>query len=233
MAYVWGLVRDGGLCLILFLQWLIVGAIVDATTTTASGSIGTKRAVSLYLAIVTLVANCASLFSSFLATGRKKEAQRYTETLLGVFFEVVTSAQAWGLAFAAARLWALSPTHDFLKEGFLFQLADSVFEMTLVQSGVGFVNAPPLTTVAERVVAWFTVTLGGILTVNFFLVSIILGRRAWWLLALPTEQGTELVAPAAIAESARIPGQFSGSGVPLLPGNSAERPLFRQRVSGR
>ena len=65
MAYVWGLVRDGGLCLILFLQWLIVGAIVDATTTTASGSIGTKRAVSLYLAIVTLVANCASLFSSF------------------------------------------------------------------------------------------------------------------------------------------------------------------------
>ncbi len=229
--YVWGLVRDGGLCLLLFLQWLIAGAIVDATTT--SGSIGTKRAVSLYLAIFTLAANFVSLFSSFLATGRKQESRRYTETLLGVFFEVITSAQAWGLAFAAARLWALSPTHDFLKEGFLFQLADSVFEMTSVQAGVGFANATPLTTMAERVVAWLTVTLGGTLTVNFFLVSIILGRRAWWLLEPPTEQGAELVAPLAIAESARIPGQFGGSGVPLLPGSSNERPLFRQRVSGR
>tara|TARA_X000001036_G_scaffold381912_1_gene374282 strand:+ start:6691 stop:7386 length:696 start_codon:yes stop_codon:yes gene_type:complete len=231
MTYVWGLVRDGGLCLLLFLQWLIAGVIVDATT--ASGSINTKRPVSLYLAIVTLAANFASLFSSFLATGRKKEAQRYTETLLGVFFEVITSCQAWGLAFAAARLWALPPTHDFLKEGFLFQLADSVFEMTLVQAGVGFVNATPLTTVTERVVAWFTVTVGGILTVNFFLVSIILGRRAWWLLALPTEQGAELVAPAALTEGARIPGQFGGSGVPLLPGSSNERPVFQRRVSGR
>lgn len=227
MGYEWGLVRDVGVCLSLFLQWTLVSVAIDTLT---DSSVSLRRGTSLYLAITTLGVNLASLFASFMATGRKSEERRNPETLVGVWFEVLTSVQGWGTAFCAARLWSLDPSHDFFTHSFTYQLADSIFEMTSVQAGVGFVNATPLTTTAEKIVSWFTVTVGGILTVNFFLAAVILGRRAWWLqppMGEP-EESTGLLAAApqlqlqqqqfqpAQQTTAALP--MAATLVPLLPG---------------
>lgn len=228
MGYLFGLIRDVVISLALFSQWVLVGTLVDTIT---DAELATRRAASLYLAVSTLGVNAGSLFASFMSTGSSEEANKNQETLLGLFFEVVTSVQGWGMAFCAARLWSLEEDHYFMQDPFTYQLADSVFEMTLVQTGVGFANAVPLTTVAEKVVSWFTCMVGGVLTVNFFLASVILGRRAWWLLAVPSEETTPLVAAGVPAAplGVRAVGavgavrSFGHMAVPALPGTATRR----------
>lgn len=51
--------------------------------------------------------------------------------------------------------------------------------MALVMHGVGWAARAP-TTLAERAVAWATAIVGGTGVVNVFLISTLLGRRAWW-----------------------------------------------------
>tara|TARA_Y100000389_G_scaffold132419_1_gene129853 strand:- start:1982 stop:2527 length:546 start_codon:yes stop_codon:yes gene_type:complete len=164
---------DAAQCLLVFIHWLACGLIVDLNNFDSA-----HKGVSLYLAILTVSVNFYRLSRSLSILGTQS-AQDYPETVLGLWFEIVSQAQGWGLAFCAAREWSLDANDDFFKDPFLHKLANSVFEMSLVQAGVGWAAAAPYT-LAERAVAWCAAYIGGVLTVNLFLLSIVLGRRGWW-----------------------------------------------------
>ena len=144
MRLLWELGRDAGVCAFIFVQWIVVGLVVDAAAgdvnmsrtykvTEKSDGLNARKAAALYLAISTMVVNIAMLTYSYLKINNRNETKKHPETLLGVFFEVLSSAQSWGLWFCAARTWSLDRTHPFFKDSFLQQLFDGVFEMTLVQ----------------------------------------------------------------------------------------------------
>ena len=172
--YLPGLFVDTGVTLGLFLNWVVVALIVDH----AADGEGRKGA-SLYLAISSLVVNFAALYRSFSGIGDNEYARNHPETVLGLFFELVSLAQGWGCAFCAARVWSLDSTAAFHADPFLHQLGNSIFEMSLVQSGTGWAADPPYT-LAERAVAWAAAYIGGILVMNIFIVSVVLSRRGWW-----------------------------------------------------
>jgi hypothetical protein len=110
---------------------------------------------------------------------RKGTSEEHPETVLGLFFEIVSLAQAWGALFCAARVWSLEVDNPFNTKPFLNNIADSVFQMSLVQSGVGWTGQAPRT-LAECITVWCTAYVGGMLCVNLFLVSLVFGRRGWW-----------------------------------------------------
>lgn len=167
-----GALRDFAALILVFLQWLVVSIAVDG----AGGDIGPRKVASLYLTISTLVIVFFRLYRSFRWLG-KPDAP--AESLLGLFSEVVNLTQAWGVSFCAARTWSLPDDNIFHTNKFLHNNADSVFEMGLVQAGVGWAAAYPVTFV-ERLVAWLAAYVGGVFAMNMFIVSIVLGNRAHW-----------------------------------------------------
>ena len=155
-----------------FLQWIIVSLVVDG----GSGDIGTRKTASLYLTFSTFVALFYRMYQSFLWLGNPNAP---SESLLGLFWEIVNLTQLWGVSFCAARTWSLPEANPFHNNTFLHNNADSIFEMGLVQAGVGWAAAFPQT-ISERVVAWFAAYIGGVLATNMFIVSIVLENRAYW-----------------------------------------------------
>ena len=166
------LLQDASLlCTVLF-NWLGAAAIADAFSPTLNA----KRAVSVYVATIAVAVNGYSLArsASFLGKG---EAPK--ESIPGLFAEIVNLTQVWGTLFAVARYFSLPDDHDFYARSLLRVVSESIFEMSLVQAGVGWAAEAPVT-VLERLVAWMAAYLGGVLCTNLFLVSVVLGRRGYW-----------------------------------------------------
>ena len=161
----------------MFVHWLTVGLAVDA----AGASLDARKGASVWLALSSLAITSQRVYASFrlLGTGRERTAP---ETIVGVFAEIVAISETWGACFLAARTWALPSDNEFHARDFLTNAADSVFEMALVQAGVGWAAAAP-TTFIERVVAWLAAYVGGVLLTNLYLLSVVLARRGWWTLA--------------------------------------------------
>lgn len=171
----WGRIeflKDLSHCVGVFLNWILVGLVIDLNQFRSW-----ENAASIYLMCTTLTLNIYRLGQSFATLGVGRPSQ--TETVLGLWLEIVAQAQGWGLAFAAARQWSLDASDAFFDDPFLHKLGNSIFEMSLVMSGTGWAAAPPYT-LAERAVAWATAYIGGVLTINLFLISIIMNRRGWW-----------------------------------------------------
>jgi len=175
-----GLVVDTARSMFVFAQWTILGTLVDR----AMGGTTTARKVAVvYLFVSTWAMNLYSLGRSYMALGRGGRGSEYTETILGLFFEIVTIMQGFGISWCLVRIFTLDGMttygQPFWDQTFLSQLGNSIFEMSLVLAGVGWAATPP-TTLGEKLVAWLTATVGGILIVNLFLVSVVMGRRGWW-----------------------------------------------------
>jgi hypothetical protein len=166
------LLQDASLlCTVLF-NWLGAAAIADAFSPTVNA----KRAVSVYVATIAVAVNGYSLArsASFLGKGDAPKG-----SIPGLFAEIVNLTQVWGTLFAVARYFSLPDDHDFYARSLLRVVSESIFEMSLVQAGVGWAAEAPVT-VLERLVAWMAAYLGGVLCTNLFLVSVVLGRRGYW-----------------------------------------------------
>ena len=140
---------------------------------------GWHKGESLYLAITTLGVNAATLVRYFNILGNAMPQESHPETVVGMFLEICSLAQGWGTAFAAAREWSLPTGHEFFADPFLHKVGNSVFEMSLVQAGVGWAAAAPYT-LAERVVAWCAAYIGGVFVMQLYVISVVLARRGWW-----------------------------------------------------
>ena len=184
------LLQDAALLCGVLLNWIVATAIVDAS----SPGLLTKQIVSVYVAVVAVAVNAYSLArsASFLGKG---EAPK--ESIPGLFAEIVNLTQVLGTLFACARFFSLPDGHDFYARPLMRVVAESIWEMSLVQAGVGWAAEAPVT-FAERFVAWMAAYLGGVLCTNLFLVSVVLGRRAYW--ERPATPTT-----AAVARSERVP----------------------------
>lgn len=170
-----GLLLDSFVAVGLFVHWFTVGLIVDAA---AGNTNDARKAGSVWVAVATLGVNGITLVRSYVFI-QKDSPERRPETVLGLFFEIVALAQGWGALFCAARVWSLEASHPFNTKPFLHNIANSVFEMSLVQAGVGWAAEAPRT-LAECIAAWCAAYLGGVLCVNLFLISLVFGRRGWW-----------------------------------------------------
>lgn len=175
-----GLASDTGRALVVFAQWTILGFVVDVGL---DGATDWRKGTVVWLAVSTFAINAYGLLKSYAALGERGLRPENQETIFGLFMEVITLMQAFGIAWCCARLFSLEKLttygKPFHEQTFLAQLGNSIFEMSLVQAGVGWAATPP-TTMAEKTVAWLAATVGGILVVNLFLVSVVLGRRGWW-----------------------------------------------------
>ena len=171
-AYIQELLRDSAFLAVVFVNWLLASVITDA----ASDSVGARKAVSLYITIVSLLVNSFSIFRSVSFLG-KPDAP--AESIAGLFAEIVNLTQVWGSMFASARYFSLPDRHAFYSQSLLHSVSESIFEMSLVQAGVGWASEAPVT-VMERLVAWLAAYVGGVLCTNLFLISIVLGRRGYW-----------------------------------------------------
>lgn len=180
-----GAIWDFSVLVAVFLQWLILSLAIDA----AGGDVGARKGASLYLGLSTLAVNAYQLYISFRWIGKPTAPP---ESLLGLFYEIINLTQGWGTAFCAARTWSLPAGNPFHDVSFLQQNADSIFEMGLVQAGVGWAAAFPIT-FSERVVAWMAAYVGGIFAMNMFIISIVLTKRGYWeredYLRVPTSTG--------------------------------------------
>jgi hypothetical protein len=168
-----GFLFDLVVALGLFIHWIVVGLIID------EANLDWHKGASLYLAVVTLGVNAATLARSFSILGAALPQETHSETVVGMFLEVCSLAQGWGCAFLAAREWSLPSTDPFFSDPFLHKTANSIFEMSLVQAGVGWAAAAPYT-LAERAVAWCTAYIGGIFVMQMYVISVVLARRGWW-----------------------------------------------------
>lgn len=166
------LLKDAALLVSVFVHWLAAAAIADAF----SPGLVAKRAVSAWISVFTLGVNAYSLVRSASFLG-KPNAPR--ESIPGLFFEIVNITQVWGTLFALARYFSLPDGHDFYERSLLRVVSESIFEMSLVQAGVGWAAEAPVT-VLERLVAWMAAYIGGVLCTNLFLLSVVLGRRGRW-----------------------------------------------------
>lgn len=186
-SFVPGLLLDASVCIALFLHWITVGIIVDAT----GNNTDARKAASVWLAVATIGSNVATIGRSYVFhTGRDDPKQR-PESIFGLFCEIVSLAQGWGTGFCVARVFSLEADHPFQSRPFLHCIGNSVFEMSLVQAGVGWAAEAPIT-LAERISAWCAAYLGGVLGVNLFLVSLVFGRRGWWNFA-PAERAYAMI----------------------------------------
>ena len=166
------LLKDAALLVSVFVHWLAAAAIADAF----SPGLAAKRAVSAWISVFTLGVNAYSLVRSASFLG-KPNAPR--ESIPGLFFEIVNLTQVWGTLFAVARYFSLPDGHDFYERSLLRVVSESIFEMSLVQAGVGWAAEAPVT-LLERLVAWMAAYIGGVLCTNLFLLSVVLGRRGRW-----------------------------------------------------
>ena len=171
-----GFVADAARTLVVFSQWTLVSVIVDLSL---DGDIGWRKCAALYLTVSTFVVNAYGLLKSYAALGERGLRPEYRETIFGLFLEVINVMQAFGIAWATARLFSLDPygsASAFHEQSFLSQLGNGIFEMSFVVAGVGWAATPP-TTLSEKIVAWLAATIGGVLVMNLFLVGVVLGRR--------------------------------------------------------
>lgn len=170
-----GFLLDACIATMLFVHWFVVGAIVDQTGNHEEA----RKYASLWLCIATIGTNAFTLGRSYLFFQGQQDPAKRPETTVGLFCEIVSLAQGWGTAFCFVRVWSLEPDHPFQKRPFLHNIGNSVFELSLVQAGVGWAAEAPVT-VGERVVAWCAAYIGGVLCLNLFLVSVVLAHRGWW-----------------------------------------------------
>jgi len=199
------LLQDASLLGGVLLNWIVASAIADAF----SPGLVAKQVVAVYVAVVAVAVNLYSLVrsASFLGTGKAPK-----ESIPGLFAEIVNLTQVWGTLFACARYFSLPDEHAFYERSLLRVVSESIFEMSLVQAGVGWAAEAPVT-LSERLVAWMAAYLGGVLCINLFLVSVVLGRRAYW--DGPAAAAPEPVAPTGVgvvgerAGMERVPLMFS------------------------
>lgn len=165
--------RDGLFLGVVFVNWIIAAIIVDAA---APDSIATRRRVSIYVALFSLAINGFSFGRSVSFLGG---ADAPPESIFGLFAEILNLTQLWGTAYAAARYWSLPDGHPHMSHSLLHAESESIFEMSLVQAGVSWPSEAPITLV-ERLVAWLTAYIGGVLFTNMFLMSVVMSRRGYW-----------------------------------------------------
>lgn len=172
---------DAARSLFVFAQWTILGFCVDVAL---DGVDGWRKGAAIWLSTSTFLVNLYGLLRSYTALGERGLRPEHSETIIGLFLEIVNLMQLFGILWCVARLFALEPLTTygpaFHEQSFLSQLGNSIFEMSLVQCGVGWAATPP-TTLPEKLVAWLAATVGGLLVTNLFLVSVVLGRRGWWI----------------------------------------------------
>jgi hypothetical protein len=177
-----GALWDFSVLVVVFLQWLILSLAIDA----AGGEHGARKAVTMYLGLSSLAVCTYQLYTSFQWIGKPTAPP---ESLIGLFYEIVNLTQGFGTMFCAARTWSLPTDNTFHDNTLLHQNADSIFEMGLVQAGVGWASAFPIT-FSERLVAWMAAYIGGVFAMNMFLISVVLTKRGYWeredYLAVPT-----------------------------------------------
>jgi len=183
------LLNDAALIVLVFVHWIAAAAIADA----CSPGLVAKRVVSVWISAFTLGVNAYSLVRSASFLGKPNAPK---ESIPGLFFEIVNITQVWGALFASARYFSLPGEHAFYAQTMLRSVSESIFEMSLVQAGVGWASEAPVTFL-ERIVAWMAAYIGGVLCTNLFLLSVVLGRRGRW------EHPLEEAAPASA--SARVP----------------------------
>jgi len=166
------LLRDAGLLLFVFANWIMTSLIADAATS----DVVARRVCSVYIAFVACGVNSYNIVRSWRFLGASTAP---SESVVGIFLEICNLTQAWGSLFAAARYFSLSDDDPFFTHSLIRVQAESIFEMSLVQSGTGWAATAP-TTAAERIVAWMAAYVGGVLCTNMFLLSVVLSRRAFW-----------------------------------------------------
>lgn len=167
------LYKDVFLTLLVLGNWIITGLVCDAFF---SNEKRTKQGGAVWAVVFSAVINGSSFLRSFQSTGSKRAAP---ESIFGIWCEVVNLSQLWGVSFALARYAQLDDAHPFFQESLLHNLAESVWEMGLVQAGVGHVAAIP-TTLGERLVSWTAAYVGGVFATSMFFASVVLGERAYW-----------------------------------------------------
>lgn len=165
--------RDAAFLAAVFLNWLVVSLVVDAA---APNDLGVRKGASTYIAVFSIVVNVWSFGRSVSFLGSKDAPP---ESIFGLFAEIVNLSQVWGALYAAGRYWSLGDDHAYMTHPLLHTVSTSMFEMALVQAGVGWASEAP-TTVSERIVAWAAAYIGGVLVTNMFLLSIVMGRRGFW-----------------------------------------------------
>ena len=187
------LYKDVFLTLLVLGNWILTGLICDAFF---SNEKLTKQGFTVWAVGFSAVINGGSFLRSFQSTGSKRAAP---ESLFGIWCEIVNLSQLWGVSFALARYAQLDDAHPFFQQTLLHNLAESVWEMGLVQAGVGHVAAIP-TTLGERLVSWMAAYVGGVFATSMFFASVVLGERAYWNRQRPMEK-TPLM-PADTADTA-------------------------------
>lgn len=180
--------RDAGFLAAVFFNWLLLCVVVDAV---APNDVSTRRGASTYIAVFSTILNAVSFGRSVSFLGSPNAPP---ESVFGLFAEIVNLTQVWGTLYAAGRYWSLPDDHAFMGHPLLHTTATSIFEMSLVQAGVGWASEAP-TNAIERFVAWCAAYLGGVLATNMFFMSIIMARRGYW--ERPVAQGG--YAPVAAA----------------------------------
>ncbi|MDA9603616.1 hypothetical protein N9S30_00510 [bacterium] len=173
-ARVRGLLKDIGLFALVLFHWTIVSAIVDAS----SNDVGVRKGVAVWLFVFATLVNGISISRSWMFLG---SGSGPSETIIGLFFEVINLTHVWGSAFAVSRFYSRDPVVDavFFNQTLLTVEFESFVEMGLVNAGVGFTSILP-ETVFERVVTWLAAFVGGMLITNMFLISVVLSRRGFW-----------------------------------------------------
>tara|TARA_B100001175_G_scaffold251229_1_gene218532 strand:- start:204 stop:785 length:582 start_codon:yes stop_codon:yes gene_type:complete len=184
------LFRDVVLLTLVLVNWICTSAIADAVTE----DVAARRACAVYIAVFACVVNVYSFQRSWTKLG-KPDAPR--ESILGLFAQVCNLTQVWGALFAAARYFFLPEDNLFFTTSLMHAQAESLFEMSLVQSGTGWAAAVP-TTVAERIVAWAAAYIGGVMCTNMFLLSVVLSRRGYWQTTVPPATPTPATALLAL-----------------------------------
>ena len=142
----------------------------------APDSLAARKGVSIYVALFSLAVNGHSFGRSVSFLGG---ADAPPESIFGLFAEILNLTQLWGTAYAAARYWSLPDAHPHMSHSLLHAESESIFEMSLVQAGVGWSSEAPVTLI-ERLVAWLTAYVGGLLFTNMFLLSIVMNQRGYW-----------------------------------------------------
>lgn len=194
--------KDIGLLMVVFMNWIVTSLIADAVTESATA----RKACAAYIAAFAAIVNVVGVARSWLYLGME-DAPR--ESVLGLFAEICNLTQLWGALFAAARYFSLPEGSVFFTNALIHAQAESIFEMSLVQAGVGWAASAP-TTVAERIVAWAAAYVGGVLCTNMFLLSVVLSRRGYW-------QHAAEATPTAAAAATSAAWVVSGSdSIPLM-----------------
>jgi predicted secreted protein len=186
-----GTLLDLGVTLFQLAHIILVSFFVDA-----AGNGETLRiAVSIYLPSIHSAITIFLLFNAYATLGTKNGAKKNPETLLSLICEVFNVVMMFGLFYNLARNLSLPSTDPFFLNSYLHNSAESIFECSMVQAGVGTINSSP-NTLSERIVLFCAAYLGGVLLVNMFLLNVLFGRRFWASLPDEKEQERQLIPSA-------------------------------------